>query len=423
VRLAVLIALGGCGFTPGAISTTSDAADGSGSGSGSGATCNDGLQNGDETGIDCGGSCSACAGNCTNHVVPPSLTVDVAQASSKFLAAPTWTCNAAGTTTIDSATGSVSSTSCALGAISSDNDVPQLGAGGAPVFVLRLRGLALTNGHVLRLIGDKPHVILVAGDVSVDSGAMIDASAAASEPGPGGKITGLCADRINGAGVQATTPGWGGGGGGYGTAGGQGCYNVINGGAAHGDDLLVPLRGGCSGGTGNGAAAQGQQVGAGGGAFELAASGTITIGATGAANLVASGGGAPMFSGGGNGGGSGGAIVVIAPALATFGTAGAIRAHGGAGSEGSGNPSDINNPGTDGHKTDNTPATDTSGIAGGGNGNDRGRAGGLAHKVGAGAITSTAGSMTTAQTGGRGGGGGGGGRMRIATGAATPACD
>ncbi|WP_020538160.1 M12 family metallo-peptidase, partial [Lewinella cohaerens] len=35
-----------------------------GGGGGGGATCNDGIQNGNETGVDCGGSCAPCGGGC-----------------------------------------------------------------------------------------------------------------------------------------------------------------------------------------------------------------------------------------------------------------------------------------------------------------------------------------------------------------------
>lgn len=397
MRLVALIALAGCSFEHGLAG-----------GAGDGGVTSD-------TAIMLDGP-----PGCTNHTLPPSVNVDVTMWSASFLTAPAWDCTAGGTTTINSANGTVTSTSCALGTPDVTNGVAQLTSGAPAVFVVRLKRLTVSNGHVVRLLGDKPVVLLVAGDVVVDTGGMIDASATAGIPGPGGSLASVCVNRAAGLGEPATGYGWGGGGGGFGSAGGQGCYDVINGGAASGDPALVPLRGGCSGGPGNGPAGSGQLTGAGGGAFEISAAGSISIGATGPANLVAAGGGGPAFNGGGNGGGSGGAILLVAPTV-TFGAAGAARAHGGSGSEGSSGGG--NDPGRDGHATDNTPATDISGIAGGGNNNDHGRAGGLAFKVGTGNVTMQAGAMTTAQIGGRGGGGGGGGRIAITIGTTTPACD
>lgn len=358
---------------------------------------------------------------CTTHAVPPSVNVDASQWAASFLTAPAWNCTASGTTTIDSATGMVSSTSCALGNVTGNNNVAQLDSTGPAVFVVRLTHLSITNGHVLRLTGDKPIILLVAGDVLVDSGGLIDAGATNMTPGPGGSSA-LCVDHASGRGTQASSSGWGGGGGGFGTAGGQGGYNIVNGGLSTGMASLIPLRGGCVGGTGNGAAASGQFGGAGGGAVEIAASGTITVGSAGAGIIAASGGGAPAFTGGGNGGGSGGAILLVAPTAPGFGTMGTARAHGGSGSEGS-SSGNSNAAGGDGHINDDNPATDTSGVAGGGNGYDHGRTGGLAYKIGAGAVMTAPGNMTSAQTGGRGGGGGGGGRIVLTTSAASTSCD
>jgi hypothetical protein len=45
--------------------------------SGPSPTCNDGIQNGDETGVDCGGSsCPPCSGGCTDNAVTVSITFD-----------------------------------------------------------------------------------------------------------------------------------------------------------------------------------------------------------------------------------------------------------------------------------------------------------------------------------------------------------
>ena len=379
-------------------------------------TCTDGVQDGDETGVDCGGSCPACQAGCTSHELPPSLNVDATQWSASFLASPRWDCSGAGTTTIDSQSGLVTATNCDVGTIDVTDDVAQIG-GGPNVMVVRLRGLSITGGYTLQLTGDKPIIILVAGDVVVDGGGLIDAGARAGVPGPGGSSP-ACADKATGLGEVATVDGWGGGGGGFGTAGGQGGYNVVNGGLASG--TLTPLRGGCAGGTGNTTPGMGQLAGAGGGAVELSASGTIAIGATSAANIAASGGGAPAFTGGGNGGGAGGAVLLVSPVAATFGAGSALRANGGSGSSGSSSGSNL--AGGDGHVADNAPATDSSGTPGGGNGNDHGRAGGIATWDASG-LASVAGQLPTQQVGGRGGGGGGGGMLEVTTGTDTAACD
>jgi hypothetical protein len=64
--------------------------------------------------------------------------------------------------------------------------------------VIRLRGLTVTNNHVIRLTGNKPVIFLVAGNVLVDSGGRIDAGASGSTAGPGGNIAGQCGglDRV-----------------------------------------------------------------------------------------------------------------------------------------------------------------------------------------------------------------------------------
>lgn len=55
----------GCGGTGAAVLSWTTV---NGSGTNVCPTCSDGIQNGSETGIDCGGSCPACAGNCFNGI-------------------------------------------------------------------------------------------------------------------------------------------------------------------------------------------------------------------------------------------------------------------------------------------------------------------------------------------------------------------
>src|SRR5258708_11023551 len=132
--------------------------------------------------------------------------------------------------------------------------------------VVRLRGLTVTNGHVVKLQGDKPIVLLVAGNVLVDLGGKIDAGAVGTAAGPGGSIAASCSGSTGGNGTTGSN-GKGGGGGGFGTAGGAGGNSGGAAGAVSAGTNLQPLRGGCSGGIASGAA------GAGAGAFEISASG------------------------------------------------------------------------------------------------------------------------------------------------------
>ena len=356
---------------------------------------------------------------CTMHALPPVANVDPSMWKKDFLTAPTWNCNAAGTTTIDLASG-ITPGGCAATLDYTDN-VAQTG-GGPNVTVVRLQGLTVSNGHVLRLTGTRPVVLLVAGDVAIDSGGVIDVGASGLTNGPGALD---CGAQANGLGAASTSGGWGGGGGGFGTAGGQGGYNTVNGGTAQTGITLEPLRGGCRGGASMSSATG---VGGGGGAIEISASGTISIGATSAAGISAGGGGAPAAlaaaSIGGNGGGSGGGILLVSPALATLGSNGGLFANGGAGSSGCGGGCSSTSTmyaGNDGSKTSTTAATDTSGTAGS-TSNDDGRQGAVVAII-AGAPTTAAADWPTTAGGGRGGGGGGGGVLVVTMGSSTESCD
>jgi hypothetical protein len=365
--------------------------------------------------------------SCMRVDLPPSVNVDVTPWGASFKTSPTWNCTAAGTTTIDSAAGTITSTSCALGTLDFTNNVTQSVAGGPTVMVVRLRGLIVTNHHVVHLQGDKPIVFLVAGDVLVDSSGNIDAGATGTTPGPGGSIAVNCAGSTGAANANSQQ---GGGGGGFGTVGGFGSNlsgaKGAPGGAASSNANLQPLRGGCAGGAGgNGAGAPG----AGGGAFEIAASGTITIGtATNVAILSAGGGGSPAVTMGQNvgsgGAGSGGGILLVAPAPATFGGGSAARVHGGGSGAAQGcacNPTSSTDNGQDGHSADNNaasggPSMDINAAAG--------ASGGVCAGSGCAVASAAPADGTAAQIAlSASGGGGGGGRVQVTTGAATVVCE
>ena len=383
----------------------------------SGATCQSGACTG-------GGSDAGPEAGCTQVTLPPSVNVDVSQWAPNFKTSPTWTCSAAGTTTVDSAAGTVISTSCALGTPDVSNNVGQSVSGGPNIMVVRLQGLSVTNNHVIHIQGDKPVVFLVAGNVIIDSGGSVDASANGATAGAGGSIAANCPGST---GIATAAMNGGGGGGGFGTSGGYGAdsngSNGAAGGAASTSTSLRPLRGGCSGGKA--ASGSGSTAGAGGGAFEISASGTISIGTgSNSAILSASGGfstGATGTNTGSAGAGSGGGILLASPAAATFGSGGSARAHGGGSGSGRGVGSN-GNSGSNGHTGDNNPASggsapDINAAAGANGGLCAGN-----NCVGASAPGSHGvGSQASGLDGS--GGGGGGGSVQVVVSAVTVSCE
>lgn len=261
--------------------------------------------------------------------------------------------------------------------------VAQDQSGGAQLVILPLRGLMLGSGNTLRLIGSRPVVIAVDGDVTVAG--TIDANASGTTPGAGGNASCGSSAGGNGSGDTARFSGAsGGGGGGCGTAGGRGGIadtdgSDVNGGSAgtaRGNPELMPLLGGCSGGRAGGCSTNG---GAGGGALQITASGSIAIAGTLRANGAA--GATPCGQndeGGGTGGGSGGALLLEATNVDTAGA-----------------------------------TLQTNGAAGGKNGNYAGiyNCGG-ANGGGGSTSASNAGGNGTNCQGGSPGGGGGYGRQR-----------
>jgi hypothetical protein len=168
-------------------------------------------------------------------------------------------------------------------------------------------------------------------------------------------------------------------------------------------------------------------VGAGGGAFEISASGTITIGTgTNAAVLSAAGG---FSAAGGNstaGAGSGGGILLVSPAAPTFGTNGAARAHGGATGGVPGNAGLLGSDGTatngqNGHTADNTAASGGTATNGTGIGGTNGVAGANGGLCAGSSCAVTANGVNGANS--TVGGGGGGGRVVFTTGTAPNSCD
>jgi hypothetical protein len=388
-----------------------------------GATCQDGACLGgrpdaeSEAGQDAG---------CTNVDLPPSVNVDAAQWS--FTTSPIWNCATSATTTITANTGgaSISGDNCGGSATLGDisNNYAQT-TGGSNVLVIRLKSLTVTGSHIIQLAGDEPVIFLVNGNVTIDSGGKIDASANGSTAGPGGDGN-ACGTST---GTDSTVTTTGGGGGSFGTAGGYGATSSGSNGSAAGavaaSLALQPLRGGCAGGSGGDGTDN--PGGAGGGAFEISASGTISVGATSTAFLSAAGGYSPgasisVESNGSGGAGSGGGVLLASPATATFANSSVVRVHGGGSGSGRG-LSSTSNAGSNGSTTTDTPA---AGGAAPDVGSAAGASGGLCAGTGTTCSTSATGSNGTATMLALpegSGGGGGGGSVHVIAAPATVSCE
>ncbi len=340
-------------------------------------TCTDTFQNQDETDVDCGGAvcdpCPTCWGDAVNfNFDDPALD---------FSSVVDMNCSP----TIDTSqpAGSMISGWCGP----QPTPVIQAQTGGPGIVVVPMASFLMTGTSTVRLIGDKPVVIAVRGDATING--TIDAGAQGTTPGAGGddaRNGATATDGVvagadcnveadgTGEGVEAGTASIGGGGAGFRTNGGFGggernnfqCYRSANSyecrtqcpdgscdnsyvtsggrfmanngahsavmpvkGLAATDQDLVPLRAGCGGGKGNGSGGD-YFGGSGGGALQITVSGTLTLGAT---AVISAAGGGGTNSGGdnsGSGGGSGGAILIEASSMDVSAAQG-IRAHGGAG--------------------------------------------------------------------------------------------
>lgn len=272
-----------------------------------------------------------------------------------------------------------------------------VGPSGTEAVLLAVTSLAIANNGVLTIRGERPLIIAVYGDATLDG--AIDASASNLIPGPGyGQVD---CDTGRGGTPNAAITEAGGGGGGFGGAGANGGSSGAELGLAgteSGEETLQPLRAGCSGGLGgNGPNGGAGDLGAGGGAVQISVAGTFTV--QGRIHASGGGGGAGRTSGGGGGGGSGGGILVEANALFMRMNSG-FYANGGSGGQGA-NGVIPGLSGVDGSRSSDQPAVGLANVAAGGQGGN-GAAGMMA--PGAGVVP---------QFGASGGGGGGVGRIRI----------
>lgn len=276
------------------------------------------------------------------------------------------------------------------------------GAGLPELCVLVVGDLTIEAGGTLVLRGDRSFVVLAYGNVAIEG--TIDASAYGSVPGAGGFLGSSVPSRAatgvgaGGGGDADPINAGGGGGGALCGAGGEGGASESATGGPAGSPLglgyeLVPLHGGGGGGAGafiiDGATYG--RGGAGGGALQITARGSIAVngrilagGGGGAGGLLTADG-----EGAGGGGGAGGAVLLESPDV-VFGTGSFVNVGGGGG----GGSAGLDVDGTDGQD-----AALTTGRASGGRGaGDGGNGAGSASRDGA-----------NGRDGPYSGGGGGGG--------------
>ncbi len=298
-----------------------------------------------------------------------------------------------------------------------DTDAPDLPSSlitqpdGSTMLLVHLS--SLTVGSTFTVQGSRPVTFAVDGDVMI-SGSI------RSTAGANHAIQ--CVARTGTGGTASNSTSIGGGGGGGGGGGAMGGNGTDGGDGATGRGVggpggapypnateLSPLHGGCAGGGGetSGGAGTPGAGGRGGGAVQVTAQGTITVG--GVIDVTGVGGGGTTMRTGGGGGGSGGGILLEAASVSILGSA-VLCADGGAGGEGGGNP----NPGAAGGGalcTGIAGATTASFNTFGGAGGDGGFRG----------QPSGANAGPTSQTlGGGGGGGGGVGSIRVRSVAVPP---
>jgi hypothetical protein len=212
-----------------------------------------------------------------------------------------------------------------------------------PGVIVQLKNIPLRGRSVIWLASGDVKIegtIDLSGQTGHPTNDPVPANRVPAEPGPGGYAGGVGATTISAAhsgkgpgrgGTNAPgfacrifTPDMLGGGAGHATNG-----SGYSPGAAYGNVLLVPLRGGSGGGGGNGGFGGGG--GGGGGALRIASSTSLTVTGIIAANGGDGGSGTTDVCANGNGGGgSGGGIHLIAPII---NGSGSLSAKGGAGAE------------------------------------------------------------------------------------------
>jgi hypothetical protein len=272
--------------------------------------------------------------------------------------------------------------------------------GNIPAALVPVTQLVITANSGLRITGTRPVIFAVFGEVSIAG--RLSTAAELARPGAGGGLPNLC----QGAQGEGSGGRGGGGGGGFasggasGGRGGDGRGGGSAGGVVRLTELLVPLRGGCSGGTS--APMDSGAGGGGGGAVQISAASRLTV--SGSVVAYGGGGGGGAGSTGGGGGGSGGAVLIEASQIALTNSA-LLDARGGGGGGGGDNG---NTPGSNG--SDGSAMSPIGGAGGGGAGGAGGDGADGNDAAGGGR---RGGSSGSGSGGGGGGGGGGLGRVRL----------
>jgi hypothetical protein len=302
---------------------------------------------------------------------------------------------------------------------------------GPMVRVVNLASLMVNEGAELDISGSVGVIFVVHGSAGiggiVDAGAHLFGTPGTSVPGPGGSDATVCNGTKIGTGGNGTAAadsaagGGGAGGGAFGETGGNGTDGNNGGHGVHGvggvklgTADLVPLIGGCAGGTGgddsSAALASGGRKGDGGGAIEITALEAVSVTGSLLANGLGGGGAGPERAGGG-GAGSGGGILLDGAGVTLTGTA-KLCANGGGGGEG-GLVTVAGVTGDNGACSETAPATGGRSAIQGGDGGDGGYGG------------MPKGTNALAAMGGAGGGGGGGsvGRVHIRSRGGAPVID
>jgi hypothetical protein len=228
--------------------------------------------------------------------------------------------------------------------------------GGPEVMVLSMRNLTVEAGLGAYIYGRRPVLFAVYGDATLGSGSLLapvanpdgGVSWPAGYSPPVGMGTGPLPHCLTGTGANGKQPGLstgGGGGGAFGTAGADGGDGFGSpgskggGGAPNGNELLIPLRGGCAGG--NGGPTSVDRGGVGGGAIQISVAGHLTVaGRIGSPGYGGTGGNSQNNANGAAGGGGSGGGVLLEAWQMEFLAGGWVTANGGGGGEGDGDNSD-----------------------------------------------------------------------------------
>jgi hypothetical protein len=370
--------------------------------------CNSGF-------VSCDGGCVSAATGCASILAPDACTAGACSAPDGGVTGfgytpshftPSQYAPPSSATTIDCATTYDSSKHAFIGGCpgmtmpSVASNVAQ--TGGPSVDVLAFSALTIEAAGTLTLTGSNAVILAVYGDATVVGALHADGATGASKtatPGASGPGGNYACDTSAGTsqGDVHCSGGAGAGGSGPGGAGAGGVGgNAVAGGTARASASVVPLYGGCPGGTSGSWACQ-TGGGGGGGAIEIAVAGALLVSGTitarggdgGTSTCFAAGCGANGYGGGGGGAGSGGAVWLEGQTVST--ASGTIDVGGGTGGE----------PDTSGG----------GGTASGGMGGAGGTSASPAGGDGTGSTSNVCGSYTECG----GGGGGGYGTLTITT--------